>query len=799
MPLSPGQRLGAYEIRSVLGAGGMGEVYRARDTTLRRDVAVKLLPALAGDDPQRRTRLLQEARAAASLNHPNICTIYEVGEAEGHAYIAMEVVEGEPLNKRLAERPLPASELVRFGVQLADAVAHAHGRGIVHRDLKSSNVMITPEGRVKVLDFGLAKSLGGQELTDLSTHADLSLTEPGAVVGTLAYMAPEQLRGVPADARSDVWALGVVLHEMAAGARPFSGRTGYELSSAILHEPPPPLPARVPAPVQAVIRRCLEKEPTRRYQRADEVRAALEMMEHPSSDVVPRRVQSRRPTRLVAGFAIGVTLIVAAAAVWFNAAASRDRLAGRSPQIRSIAVLPLENLSSDPEQDYFSAGMHEALITDLAQIGLQKVIAKSSADAFKKTTKSLREIGQELGVEGLVTGSVMRGNNRIQVTAQLVRADTGAVLWANRYERNVGDVLALQNELVGAIAREVRATITPLQTARLAAARPVNPAAYDAYLKGRALFASLTATAPTRTGLDALIAQYERAIQVDPTYAPPYAALSEAYETAAQTSLVAPADTFPRAKAAALKAMQLDDQLPAAHAALASVFLWHDWNWAGAKREIDRALQLSPDAVEGLIASLNYLVLVAGDAVAADRISQRILTVDPLNPFSRIQTVWTAFFSRRHDDAIRNARTLQEIWPGNLMAPFMLASNYAVERQRAEVGVECGKILRALSGAYNMQLLGMCAWAFGVVGETGEARRLLRIVEQPPADAWLDPAVMSNAYGAIGDIDRAIEWCRKGLDQRAPNIVYMKVGPPWDPIRSDPRFQAMLREMNFPE
>jgi len=232
-----GRQLGSYRIDSLLGSGGMGEVYRARDTTLERDVAVKLLPALASDDPQRRTRLLREARAAASLNHPNICTIHEVGEAEGRAYIAMEVVEGESLSKRVAERPLPAGELVRFGVQLADAVAHAHERGIVHRDLKSSNVMITPEGRVKVLDFGLAKSLGGEELADLSTHADLSLTEPGAVVGTLPYMAPEQLRGVPADARSDIWALGVVLHEMAAGARPFTGRTGYEILDGLLLPP----------------------------------------------------------------------------------------------------------------------------------------------------------------------------------------------------------------------------------------------------------------------------------------------------------------------------------------------------------------------------------------------------------------------------------------------------------------------------------------------------------------------------------------------------------------------------------
>ena len=799
MTLSPGTRLGPYEIVSAIGAGGMGEVYRAHDRRLGRDVAIKLLPASASDDPGRRARLLQEARSAASLNHPNICTIHDVGEAGGRAYIAMELVEGAPLSRRLVERTLPIDEVMRIGRQLADALGHAHDRGVVHRDLKSANVMITPEARIKVLDFGLAKSIREDVGGDLSTRADLSLTQPGAVVGTIPYMAPEQLRGLPADARSDVWALGVILHEMASGARPFTGRTGYELSSAILHEPTPPLPPRVPGAFHVLVSRCLEKEPGRRYGNGSEVRAALEMIESTATTPVavgPAAGRSRRPI----GPALAAAAVSAAAAiVWFNAGAIHDRLLGDHGRgIRSIAVLPLENLSSDPEQEFFGAGIHEALITDLTQIGLQKVIAKSSADTFKKTTKSPREIGQELGVEGLVTGSVMRANNRIRIAAQLVRADTGAVLWANRYERDAGDVLALQNELVDAIARELRAALTPEQTSRLGAPRRIDPAAHDAYLKGRALFASMVATFPTRKALDALIAQHERATQIDPTYAPPYAALAEAYEDAVQMSLMAPQETLPKAKAAALKAVQLDERLPAAHAALANVFLWQDWNWAGAKREIDRALQLSPDGIEGLIASLNYLMLVAGRSEEAERTSLRILDVDPLNPTSRLQRVWTAVFLRRPDDAISRAQTLVELWPDNLMGPFFLATSFAVKKQGAEVRRQCTKILGALSGAYNLQMLANCAWAYGVVGETEEARRLVRIVEHPPEGVWLDPAIVSTAYGAIGEIDRAIEWARKGLDERAPNMVYLRVGPPWDPIRGESRFQAMLRRMNFP-
>ena len=321
MPLVNGTRLGPYEVVALLGAGGMGEVYRARDSKLGRDVALKVLPRALADEPEWRTRLLREARAAASLNHPNICTIHEVGEADGHAYIAMEVVEGRPLGERLADGPLPPEDVLRYGLQLADALAHAHDRGVVHRDLKSANVMVTPEGRVKVLDFGLARRVSGEELAEVTTREHASLTEGGAILGTLPYMAPEQLRAQPADARSDVWALGVVLYEMAAGVRPFDRPTGFELISAIFHEAPPPLPSRVPAQLQTVTARCLEKEPGRRYQRAGEVRAALEMMgSGASARVTPWRVGAKPPRRLVAvGLALVIVLaVLAASLLWLR-------------------------------------------------------------------------------------------------------------------------------------------------------------------------------------------------------------------------------------------------------------------------------------------------------------------------------------------------------------------------------------------------------------------------------------------------------------------------------------------------
>jgi eukaryotic-like serine/threonine-protein kinase len=801
MPLTAGDRVGPYEVIAPLGAGGMGEVYRAHDATLGRDVALKLLPRELADDPDRRGRMIREARAAASLNHPNICTIYEVGDAGGLYFIAMEVIDGESLSGRLAARPLNAGEYLRIGVELADAVAHAHDRGLIHRDLKSANVMITPEGRVKVLDFGLAKRVSQDALNEAAaTRTVLPVTQPHTMLGTLPYMAPEQLRAEPADARSDIWSLGIVLYEMAAGSRPFDANTGVELSAAILREPPPLLPARVPASLRTVIGRCLEKEPARRYQRASEVRAALEAVRaDPGAAIAPRRAPSVRQ-RWILATTVFSTIAVASAAIWWTGREGPPQpVDAPAPRlIRSIAVLPLENLSGNPDEDYFVAGIHEALITDLARIGLQKVIAKSSADTFKGTKKAPRDIGLELGVDGLVTGSVIRASNRIQITAQLVDADTGAIVWANRYERNTGDVLTLQNDVVGAIAREVRATLTPEQSARLATARQVNAAAHDAYLKGRSSFAAATGAAFDLERFARPIAQFEQAIDIDPTYAPAYAALSLTYVTVSQGSLLPPKETFPKARAAALKAVQLDEGLPDGHAVLGDAMTWYDWDWAGAEREIQRALELNRDSIDGLRASQTFLTLVAGRPDEAREVSQRILTLDPLNPFSRVHTIWVSFYSRRHDESIRQAQSLRDVWPRHIMAPFFLSANYAAKRMAAEVDAECGKVMDLLAGAYAIKPIGQCAWAHAAVGQTRQARRLLQILERPPAGVWLDPAVMAAVYGELGDTDRAIEWSRKGIDERSPLMIYMKAGAPWDRLRADPRFQAMLREMNFP-
>ena len=797
-----GEHIGPYKILSSLGAGGMGEVYRAHDGKLGRDVAVKVLPRDLAADSDRRVRMVREARAAAALNHPNICTVHDVGEADGHIYIAMEVIEGQSLSTRLSAGALPLDEVLRIGHDVADAVAHAHARGIVHRDLKSANIMITPEGRVKVLDFGLAKRVRGDEVADVSTRATAPHTGAHTVLGTLPYMSPEQLRGQPVDARSDIWALGVILYEMASGTRPFGGTTSFETGSAILHQEPPPLPGRVPPPLNAVVDRCLQKEPARRYQLATELRAALEMIRSVPLTEHLHDVPAGRRRWVIATAVAAVAMSAVFAAIW----SQRDRNGpdpvpappgGTSPAILSIAVLPLENLSGDASQDYFVAGIQEALTSDLARIGLKKVIAKSSADAYKGTKKTPTEVGRELGVDGLVTGSVVRAGDRVHVTANLVAATTGAIVWTNRYERDARNVLSLQNDVVAAIAREVRANVTADQKARLATSRPVNPDAHDAYLKGRSAFSSMTSTGNPKY-LDTAIEHLERAIEVDPTYAPAHAALAEMHLTLSQGSWRAPHATFPRARSAALRAVDLDESLAAGHAALANVFMWFDWNWAGALREIQRALELSPDTVEPQVAALTYWTLVAAHADEAARISQRIVELDPLNPFSPVQPVWVASFSRRYDEVITKANMLVELQPNNLMGPMFLATAHAAKGMRAEVVSDCRRAMEILGGAPVMQFIAGCAGALGLVGEVSEARRYLERLERAPAGVWIDPQPMGEAYAGLGDAVRAAEWYQRGLEQRSPNMIYMKTSTFVDRVRSDPRIQAIIRQMNFP-
>jgi TolB-like protein/Tfp pilus assembly protein PilF len=786
-----GQTIAHYRVSAKLGAGGMGEVYRGHDEQLDRDVALKVLPAGSFSDPAARARLLREARSAAALNHPNICTIHEVGEAGGQAYIAMELVEGQPLSTRLTQGPLKSEQALRYGAQIADALSHAHERQIIHRDLKSGNVVITPEGRAKVLDFGLAKRLSGDEMDEV-TRSQASLTAPGAIVGTLAYMAPEQLRGEPADARSDIWALGVVLYEMAAGSRPFRGQTGFALSSAILNQAPAPLPAGVAAPLRAVIERCLEKDPRRRYQRAREVRAALEAAEKGTTPVwqgMPGRVARRA---VVAGAALALLGMLA---VGLNVGGLRTRLLGgvAGPKFDSLAVLPLENLSGDPEQDYLAAGMHEALIIDLGRLsGLRRVSARQSTLRYEKSDKQLRQIAEELGVAALVTGTVMRSGNKVRITAHLINPATEERLWAESYEREVRDVLALQNEIVAAIAREVRLQLSPREQAGLARARQVNPEAYEAYLKGMFHLRKST-TEEFQKGMALL----QQAAEIDPREPLAHAGLAQGYTLMELFSPVRPPDAVLRAQAAALKALALDDTLAEAHAALAYFKFYKEWDYAGAEQSFRRALELNPNLAEPHMFYGFFLGGVLGRYEESLAVAKRGAELDPLSP---LFTAWVGavyWEQGKDEEAIAQAQKALDLVPDFPVALFVLGlANSGLGRHDDAIAT----MQRAASKYPNQNLTWGLAWAYGRAGRTAEARKLLAPLESgaPPGDAT-DPWFIAGAYVGLREHDKAMAWLEKAYKSRHMFLPTLKHERMFKPLHNHPRFQDLLRRLNLPQ
>ncbi len=546
-----GKSISHYRVTAKLGAGGMGEVYLAHDERLDRDVALKVLPAKTLADEAARKRFRKEALALSKLNHPNIATVHDFDTQDRVDFLVMEYVAGETLSDKLSNGPLPEEEVTKLGRQVADALEEAHDHGVIHRDLKPSNVMVTPKGQAKVLDFGLAKLVQPVSETALTE----SLTETPAAAGTLPYMAPEQLQGQEVDARTDIYALGAVLYQMATGRRPFPEAQAPQLIAAILNESPQlpsGLNSQVSAGLESIILKALEKDPEQRYQSSRELITDLDRLGGPEPLLAARR---RRATRrqLLATAAVAVVALLAVT-LGLNLGGLRDRLLGTAApsRIESIAVLPLENLSGDPEQEYFADGMTEALITDLAKLGgFKRVIARSSVMLYRETDKPVREIARELNVDAVITGSVLRSGDRVRITAQLINAATEEHLWADRYERELRDVLSLQNEIVAAIAREINIALTPQEEARLASARTVNPEAHEAYLKGMFHWYKLTPE-----DLETALQYFELALEKDPISARAYTGIGLVWSGRQQMGLVPPREASPKAKAAALKALE---------------------------------------------------------------------------------------------------------------------------------------------------------------------------------------------------------------------------------------------------
>jgi serine/threonine protein kinase/Tfp pilus assembly protein PilF len=786
-----GQILGHYRILERIGAGGMGVVFRARDERLERDVAIKVLPAGAVADEAARSRLLGEARIASALNHPHICTIHEVGEADGGLYIVMELVEGQPLGTLIVGDGLPVEAIVRYGTQIADALAHAHARNVIHRDLKGANVVVTAEGHAKVLDFGLAKRLRDKELDDLTLSRD-KISEAGSTAGTLPYMAPEVLRGEEADPRTDLWALGIVLYQLASGDHPFRRRTGFEVTSAILREPPAPLPPRVPPGLRDVILRCLAKEPEQRYQSASEVRAALEAIRSQTTALAaePPLARERIHTRHRLLGLVGAVTVIVIAVFGLNLGGLRHRIFGpvRPSHIRSLAVLPLANLSGDPEQGYFADGMTDALILELSKIRALKVISRTSAMHYRETTKPLPEIARELGVDAVMEGSVLRENDEVQISVELVDGKSDKHLWTEKYQRKLSGILKLQADVARAIAQEIQIDLTQQEQATLTAARPVNPAAHEAYLKGR-YFWDKQSVASVRTA----IGYFQRALELDPNYAPAYAGLADSYVLLSWVG----ADPMPasaaylKAKEVALRALVIDNSLAAAHASLGIVRWRYDWDWEGAEKEFKQALELNPsDATAHHWYGL-FLTTMGRHQEAVPHFKQA-MALDPLSLLISVNAGWAAYFARDYQRTIEQERATLEFWPDFGPAHYSLGLAYEQVGTFDQAIAEFEKTV-ALSGRAPY-LLAALGHAFARSGKTGQAMRMLNELNQRKN---FPPSLAAIIWAGLDKKSQALDWLEKAHADRDPYLVFLKVNPIWDPLRAEPRFVQLLDEVGL--
>jgi serine/threonine-protein kinase len=789
-----GQVLGHYRIVERIGAGGMGVVYRAHDERLDRDVALKVLPAGTLTDEQARKRFRKEAITLSKLNHPNIETVHDFDTQDGVAFLVMEHIVGVRLDDKLAKGPLQEREISRLGVQLMEGLAAAHQEGIVHCDLKPSNLLVTDDGRLKILDFGIAKLL--HPISGGATTASVMGTE-AAAAGTLPYMSPEQLRDEKVDARSDIWAVGAVLYEMAAGRQAFHKPVAAKLIDAILHQAPAPLGtvnARASPELERIILKCLEKDPEDRYQSARELSVDLRRLSAPTTVFVASQELSKR-SRLRRKLAIsaGSVLAVLALLVAFDVGGWRQRLLERTgpPRIQSLAVLPLTNLSGDPQQEYFADGMTEALISDLSKFGALRVISRTSIMQYKGVKKPLPQIAKELNVDGVIEGSVQRWGDRVRISAQLLEAPRDRHLWAKSYERDLGDVLALQDEVAHAIANEIRVELTPTESAHLTTPRHVDPEAFELYLKGRYYW-----NKRTRDGLTKSLAYFQQTVEKDPTYALAYAGLADSYLMlgAGAYGVLPPKEAIPKAEAAANKALELDNTLAEAHSTLGYAKWYFDWDLHGAEQQFKQAIALNPGYANAHHWYAGYLGQIGryAEAIAEDRKAE---SLDPLSLIISADVAGeTLIPAGLYDQAVEQCRKTLEMDPNFPAAHWHLGTAYLRKGTYNEAFAEIQKAID-LSGG-NAVLVSRLGVAYALAGRRDDAVKIVNQLHTRSKREYVPTSAFVYIYAALGDQDQAFAWLEKAYQERSDAILGLRnpnPAPGFDSLRSDPRYQELLR------
>jgi serine/threonine protein kinase/Tfp pilus assembly protein PilF len=809
-----GQTISHYRVLRMLGEGGMGVVYEAEDIRLGRHVALKFVVHKKLDRQETVERFEREARAASVLNHPNICTVHDVGEEGGHHFIAMELLEGESLDALLSRGPVQPRRLLELATQIAEGLAAAHARGVIHRDIKPANVFVTSGGFVKIMDFGLAKILqspAAESLTAMESEVTQTsdLTTPGIAMGTVSFMSPEQVRGEEVDARSDLFSFGALLYAMAVGEPPFRGSTpAVKLSGILERNPVPPLEIvpGLPTKLQDIILKALEKNREERYQTARDMaidlrRLLREIDSGMVTDAMPTvggasqprvaaaaaPLKTQHPWHWIVGVGIGV--MFALLTLWrYGGARARPAAPVGNPEIKSLAVLPLENLSQDPAQEYFADGMTDELIARLSKISALRVISRTSAMRYKGSKKSLPEIARDLQVDAIVEGSVLRSGDRVRINARLIDA-AERQMWTDGYDRELRDILSIQSDVASAIAREIRVKVAPEESTQLVSQGPVDPEAYQLYLQGRIAFLRFTPESLTEAE-----EYFNRAIAKDPQYALAYAGLADDYIQLAGR-VRPPREAMPKAGAAIDKALELDPNLAEAFAARAQVKLFYEFDFEGAGTEYRRAVEKNPGSP--LVHQANGLYLAArGRGAEALAEANRVLDLDPVSSSSGCTRSRLLYYARRYDEAI--AQYTKTLSADPTVAGFCTFVIFAFEQKgRLDDAIATAKRIAA-SSPNEMLPRAALARIYGVMGNTEEARKAVRAMEDLAKRRFISEHDFALAYSGWNR-EEELRWLEKAYSGRAGLLVYARVDSVWDDVRADPAFQGIVRKIGIPE